>query len=380
LRAFLTLATVVEAAVATFFVTGVAWGQPLAATVVIAEAELRKLPNTITLVATVEPFTRSVVASEVAGLVEEMPVREGDFVKAGTRIVKLNDDSLRWMLVEGDAQLAARRAELDRWEFELARIQRLADMTQANEKEVKETNTEYLSAKYAVEEKIAQGRRLTTEIAKTEVLAPFDGFVVSRFTEIGEWVDRGGPVVEIIDLANVLVRIDVPESAISYVKRGAPCRVQVDALKRSFDGTVWRIIRQADPDARTFPVEVIVENNEQLLAAGMFARATLISGPEADVLAVPKDAIAERYGVRYVATVFPGERGIMGMLTPVTTGADVEDWIAITAGNVRPGTQVVIRGNERMHPFPSPVNIVDANGTPVEMVTTQTSTSHGRGR
>ena len=116
---------------------------------------------------------------------------------------------------------------------------------------------------------------------------------------------------------------------------------------------------------------------ERLLSAGMFARVTLTGGPSEPIVAVPKDAIVERAGIVYVATVTPGPSGgSVGMLWSVTVGADVGDWIAVTSGNVAVGTPVITRGNEGIMPFPTPVQIVDDIGSPVAM---PAPTASGRG-
>ncbi len=341
--------------------------QPPMASVVVTPSERRALPNTMTLVGTVEPYRRSVIGSEIAGLTESMPVRQGDLVEKGALIVKLNDDSLRWQLAEAEANINAARARLTQTEFDVERMKRLYDGSQANEKEVYDTQAEHDVARFELEEKKAIADRLRTDLSKTAITAPFTGYVLERKTEIGEWVDRGGDVVELVDLSSVLVRVDVPESAIAHVMPQAPCTVYVDALKRSFDGRVGHIIRQADAEARTFPVEVVVANDDRSLAGGMFARVTVISGPPAEVVAVPKDAVVEKDGVRYVGLVIPGDHGTMGMLTPITTGADIGDWIAVTSGNLQAGQDVIIRGNERgVYPgFPSPVTVVDESGRPI---------------
>ncbi len=356
------------------------WAQPPMANVVVAEAALRELPNTMTLVGTVDPLRRSVFASEIAGIVEEMPVRQGDWVVAGALIVKLNDDTLRWQLAEAEAARGAARARLTRWEFEVQRIKALYGDSHANEREVYDTNAEHDIARFELEEQGARVERLRIDLSKTRITAPFAGYVVWRETEVGEWVARGGALVEMVDLSSVLVRVDVPESAMPFVKVDAECEVRIDALKRSFRGRIGHIIRQANPDARTFPVDIVIDNSDRSLASGMFARATIVSGPSAEVVAVPKDAIVERDGIRYVGLVMPGREGTMGLLAPVTTGADVGEWIAVTSGNVQPGMQVVIRGNERgLFPFPSPVRIVDEHGTPVAAPETAQAPLGGHG-
>jgi multidrug efflux pump subunit AcrA (membrane-fusion protein) len=392
--------------------------QPEPTKVVVVKAEMREAPASITLVGTVEPVRRSRVGSEIAGIVAEMPVRQGDRVSEGDILCRLDSEALRYRMAEAKARLGALRArheellagtrkeeltrlqalldeasaDFDRWKFEMDRIDKLYEGRDSNDKEFYDTRAEYLTAErrkvaaqanynlglegprkevisqagFEVAEQVAVVNRIESDLRKTTITAPFDGYIVTRDVEIGEWVPAGGQVVEMTDLSSVLVRANVPEAAFPYVSVGLKTRVKIDALKRIFEGQVKHIMRQADLNARTLPVEIELDNREGLLAGGMFARTTLTSGEMGAVVAVPKDAIFEKDGVTHVATVLPGQRGgMLGMLMGVTVGADVGDWAAITSGNVRPGMPVITRGNENIEPFPTPVIIVDEKGNPV---------------
>jgi len=387
--------------------------------VVVVEAQMRELPATVTLVGTVGAVVRSRVGSEVAGIVINMPVRQGDRVELGQLLCKLNDDVLSHQLAEAKARLGALKARHEellagtreetlarlkalvaeaeairqRWGFEKERVLRLyADAEAGSQKEVYDTQAEFLAARqrenaaraaydeavagprpeviaraaYEVAEQQAAVQRLESELSKTEIRAPFAGYVVNRVVEVGEWVGCGDEVVELADLSTVLVRVDVPEAAVAYCKVGEPARVKVDALQRTFQGVIKHRIPLADEVARTFPVEVELDNADQMLAAGMFARVTVPAGPRRQAVAVPKDAVVERRGTHYVAMVAPGERGtLMGIPMPVTIGSDIGGWVAITSPNVRPGMRLAVRGNELIL-FPQPVEIVDEMGSPVK--------------
>lgn len=381
----------------------------------VAEAKLIDAPAAITLVGTVEPLRRSRVSSEIAGIVKEMPARQGDRVEAGGVLCVLDSVALSHRLGEARARLGAlsarhqewiagtraeelarlkalvdeAAAEHDRWKFEMQRVERLYEGREAHEKEYTDTRSQLIAAEqrkaaaqaayemgvngarketlvhaaFEVAEQQSVVDRLESDLKKTTVRAPFTGFVVHRATEVGEWVNDGGAIVEMVDIDRVLVRVDVPESALVFAKVGAPSRVQVDAAKQAFQGKIRHMIRQGDPRARTFPVEVEVENKDLILAGGMFARVTVPSGPPVSVVVVPKDSVMDRDGIAHVGLVVPGPQGgLVGLLSPVTVGADVEDWISITSGNVAPGTRVVTHGNEALQTFPTPVECVDING------------------
>lgn len=399
-------------------VIGVA--QMPAVRITIDKAKLIEAPASMTLVGTVYPRRTSTVASEIEGIVRDMPARQGDHVEPGAVLCKLNDDVLTFQLAKERADLERLRAkhqelvagtrkeevarlkalrdeadsEYDRWKFEMDRVKRLYERGDSNDKEYQDTHASFQSAerrKIAADasydeavagprvETIAQAahevaaqeavvKRLESDLEKTSIRAPYEGFVSQRHTEVGEWVEAGGQVVDLVDLSRVLVRADAPESILRYLEPGAASRVWIDALGRSFEGKIKHIIRSADVTARTFPVEVEVQNDSGLLAGGQFARVTVPSGAAEKVVAVPKDSIVERDNISSIALLIPGRDGKWnGILAPVTLGIDTDDWITVTSGNVRPGATVVVRGTERIMPFPTPVIVVDEDGTPVKM-------------
>ena len=384
--------------------------QPGPTRVLTARVEQRELPSTVTLVGKVQPLRRSTVGSEVEGIVAHMPVRQGDRVEAGQLLCKLDDKTATSRLAEAQGRLDALRAALaeleagtraedlarakalyeneqakfQRWISERQRVKALYGDSEANQKEVYDTESGYLAAEqmmlaakasydaaaagprrevidraqFELAEQQAVVNRYAHDLAATEIRAPFAGHVVQLHTEVGQWMAQGGAVAEMIDLASVLVRVDVFERAIAYCQVGDSARVKIDALDRTFDGTITHVIRQGDPQAHTFPVEIEVINESQLLAAGMFARVTIVGGPEAQAIAVPKDAVVQRRGVDYVCMVQSNEKGTMAIPMPVTLGRDIDDWVAVTSGNLAPGMEIVISGNESIS-YPKSVLIVD---------------------
>lgn len=384
----------------------------------VAPVRTVEAPDTTTLVGTVYAARVSRVASEIAGIVDEMPARQGDRVERGDVLCRLNADALKWELTEAQSRRDALRAfheellagtrkedldvlkatldeavaNLDRWRFELDRVERLYAVSDSNTKELTDAQAEQAMARHRVaaaraeyEKGVAGPRtfelarasqdlaaqdavvkRLERNVEKSVLRAPFAGAVVERFVELGEWVGAGDQVVELTELTTMLVRVDAAESSYPYLVVGDSARIFVDALDRSFEGRIKHIIPRAAQYARTVPVEIEVDNAEGLLADGMFARATIRSGPTRTVVAVPKDAIVERGGTIYIATVQPGRHGMTGMLRPITVGVASEDWIAVTSGNLEPGTTVIVRGTELMAPFPMPVEVVDEFGRTVE--------------
>ncbi len=392
------------------------FGQPVH-TVVVEKAKLLNAPITITLVGTVEPIRRSKVASEMSGIVTAMPVRQGDFVNQGDILCRLDVIALKHQIAEAKASYLAKKAshtellagtrpqeirrskalldettaENERWAFEMERVKQLYSRSDANQKELSETRASFLSAQrrkiaaqasydlavagpreeqitraaYEAAQRKAVFDKLNGDLEKSVIRAPFSGHVITLNSEVGEWIPKGGPVLEMIDTKTVLIRVDMPESGYPYLKISDKAHVRIDALDKSFVGTIRHIVKQADTTSRTFPTEIEIANEQDQLGGGMFARATLIAGPKEKVIAVPKDAIVERNGITQVAVVQAGKDGAMiATLVTVHVGHDINDWVSITSANIKPGMKVITKGNEGIRPYPTPVVVVDKRGDP----------------
>jgi RND family efflux transporter MFP subunit len=350
----------------------------------------KQLPEVISVVGTIEPARRSVAGSAVAGLVRHMPVRQGDAVKQGQLICQLDNTELKLQHRRAEAELSATSEQIgelqavaDQWEYEKKRIDSLYESDAANETEFRNITTKYTAA----QRRLAQARhqlaaqqalvdRLADQLSKTAIKAPFAGFVVELHTEVGQWLNRGGPVVEMIDLSTVLVRVDAPAAVLPFVRTGLECTVTVDAVDRQFTGTIKHIIRQVDELARTLPIEIELVNGKHLLAAGMFARASVPAGATKSRLLVSRDAVAQRGETRLVYVVRDQSEKAAAMPVVVRLAGEYEAGMAIEGKGLAPGDQVVVRGNEQFLLFPpGPISVrVQAPTTQESAVSTQATT------
>ncbi len=322
----------------------------------------REVAPTIRLVGTVRPRMRSTVAAAVAGLVAEMAVDEGDVVKKGDLLCRLFDAPRRFAVAEAEArvaelkaQLVVERADYGKAKFESDRTEALWKLQRSTDKERNDTQADLDAAQgrvsqatSAVDAAQAVVDRLAYELTRTRVQAPFDGVVTKKETEVGAWVDQGGPVVTLLDLSTVRVRVNVPEAQIGFCEVGAEADVAIEALNLHFSGRITRVIPDADARARTFPIDVDIPNPTGSLKAGMFVRANVPSGPKSLRLLISKDAVVRRGPVPMVYVVRSSERGKMADIVPIEIVAEVLDYVAVEATGLTEGDEVVVRGNEFM--------------------------------
>jgi RND family efflux transporter MFP subunit len=328
------------------------------AQVLIAPVERRPIELTQPLVAAVSPVTRTTVAAEQEGIVEQRMFDEGQRVEKGEILARVNTDLLKIQLdaavaakQTAEAELQAAAAELQRAEREVVRLTQLFESRVAPEKEYRDTLTlgDIASATVATHmarlaERDAEVQRLRTMLRKAETPAPLGGIIARRYVEIGQWIDKGAAIAELLQLDPLFVEVDVPEEVIARIKPGDPARIEIDALgRKGFTGTVEQMLPQADPSSRTFRVKILLPNPDLAVWPGFFARAALSSRSAEPEFLVPKDAIVTQGARSHVIIVRDGKAAVV----PVELGRAAADRTSVS-GDLRENDWVVIRGNEAL--------------------------------
>ncbi len=348
-------------------------------------------------VGTVEPHVATTLSTEIAGLTVRFEVREGDAVQQGkTVIAQLKTTELELLLAEAEADLAKaretlrklkaglRKEEIDEKRAEvlerktwmeknakdLERMKAMQKRDIASMSEFDLTESTYLASRAQYEraqqtlrvaelgtrqEDVAvaeaevlrlqaRSQRLRDDVQKTTVRSPVSGVLIQRYAEVGQWLERGAKVADVVVLHPVLVRVPVHEKDITRLRVGDEATVVLDALPdRPFTGRVKHIVPQADLASRTFPVKIEVANTaDTTLKAGMFARVTLRSGVPQATLLVPKDAVVRRAAGQVVFVVQDSKV----RQVPIKTGRAFEGTIEVLEGALRAGELVVVTGNE----------------------------------
>jgi HlyD family secretion protein len=297
---------------------------------------------------------------------------EAELTKARADLTKLKRGLRQEEIDEKRAEVAEKKTWVEKYAKDVERTKSLVtrDMISMSEFDQAEANSLAAKAQYeralrslrvaelgfrqeeiaAAEAEVqrlqAKVQRLRDDVQKTVIRAPMSGFITNRYAEVGQWVERGGKVADIIDLAAVLVRVPVHERDIRLVQVGDQAVVTLDALPtRTFTGHVKYITPQADLASRTFPVKIEVLNTpDTAIKAGMFARVTLRLGPAQPAVFVPKDAVVRRASGQVVFVVEEAK----ARMVPIKTGRTHEGLIEAVEGQLRPGDSVVITGNEML--------------------------------
>ena len=302
----------------------------VAAPVVVSRIVQMDVPQSVKTVGTVFPFRKSIVAGEIEGLVVEFPVKRGDYVKEGQVLAELRTTSL-------EIQLKGAKADEHLALIEYERAKELYEGEAISNSELDEFETKLIAQEATVE-------GVENDIGKCTITAPFEGRITEEYTEVGQWLTEGDRVVSILQLDYVKVKIPVPEKYIQNLKIGNKCDVTFSALGGlTKTGKIIHIVPQADARGRTFPVYVKLDNMDEMIKSGMFAEATFEIGPLLSAIMILKDGIVRRAGGKLIFLAVEGK----AVVAPVQTGIVYKNLIQII-GEVKPGGDVIIRGNERL--------------------------------
>jgi RND family efflux transporter MFP subunit len=307
----------------------------------------------ITLVGRSEARTESRIVSEVSGIVREIKADEGVYVDAEAPLLVVDDEAIHLDLAAKRAEVKQARLEADLAASQLARAERLF-----KQELIPETSLDSARAWSGIAEArhgklVAESKTLERDLRNCTILAPFPGHTVKRLVDIGEWVNPGMPVYEMVDLSTVIVRVDLPERHFGNLSIGSPVDISVKGQTEfNIVGQVTGIAPNASPETHTFPVIVEVNNDDGQLGGGMLVRARLSLDDRFTSLAVSKDAIIRQGLQTLIYTVADGKAAPVY----VTTGATDGKMVAVEGDGLNTGMPVIVRGNERVYPG-SPVRI-----------------------
>ncbi|PCI10206.1 hypothetical protein COB72_04000 [bacterium] len=355
--------------------SAVASGQghgPPPANVVVDAVRVEQLVQRRVVTGEIRSRLRSELASQVEGLMVSMDVEEGDVVARGQVIAKLDDvrAKIEFDRAMADVDYAAavmmeREAELEIARRDLGRIEELQRLGSSGVSQLDEARTlvasrEALMAQAKAEMVSAKGdlHLRERELADMTIVAPFGGRVVSKQSEIGQWVGRGDGVVTIVSLDTLEAWVAVPEDVYAAVQQtqesGEKIEIALPALNGFNGGRVFgeilAILPNADSLSRLFAVRIGVaakdEDGKNLLRPGMSLSAWMPTGKPGEFLTVSKDAIVR------TATgeiVYYSNDGVSA-IAPVTRLFASGDRVAVRSHLLKDGMVVVIDGNERLRP------------------------------
>lgn len=366
-----------------------------------ARVEQRLIVRRLETFGSLEPIQEVKISPAVAGKLRELWVEEGDPVQKGARLFALDDEQDTIALKRATAEFekasqahaklaagsrpedieAARtrfeaakatdRAAKDEWErvsrltsenigaaSELVKAQANYDVTQAMLSQAKsrldlEKNgsriEDILAAKAEMNVRAAAVEEIRRRLGEHLVVATESGVIAGKHKEAGEWIDGGETALTLLVLNPMRLRVEAPQSMIGDLAEGLTAEVSVPGLEsKKFKAAIRRVIPQARPDTRNFPVILQLENPDGDLAAGMYARIELDTQHGVDSLLVPRESVQYRDQELVVYKVVKGEDAALAakaIYVRITQELDRQVVIeSVEPGGIKAGDEVVAVG------------------------------------
>lgn len=311
------------------------------ALVKVAIAAVKDIAPITTVPATVVSRNDARLSAEVEGQLTDV-VDVGAVVQQGDPVATIEDTILQLQNVELKAQVTRANARLRFLESEEGRFTKLEESNLAAATQLEQTRSDRDVSRGDLA--IAQARLEQNKdlLARTKILAPYDGIVVERLMMRGERVVVGSNVVRLVDQANLEAIARAPLEYFEYVRRGQSLDLRSNS--RTVTGTVRTVVAVGDQNTHQFELRLDMEGNP--FQVGQTLRVSIPVSESREVLTVPRDALVLRpEGM----SVFVIESDNTARQAHVTAGVGQGDDIEVN-GDISPGDRVVVRGNERLQP------------------------------
>jgi len=323
-------------AIANFFANN----KPPPAQIAAVKATSESVPRYANGIGSLAAVHQVTVTPEVGGRIVAISFEAGAAVKAGDKLVQLDDGPDKGDLANFQAQ--ARWASVS-----LERAKTLAARQFASQESVDQAQSQLDQAN-------GQIAKTQAIIAQKLIRAPFDGRLGVRQVELGQYVNSGAAIVTLTDLSTLYVNFTLPTQLRSAIVLGQTVNVTTDAFPgRQFEAKITTIEPQIRADTRTIMVQATMTNPDEVLLPGMFVDAQVVLPVEPDQVVLPETAVDYTlygdsvYVVRQDGTDAGGKPVMKAFRTPVKTGQRWESKVAILSG-VKPGDEVVAAGQVKV--------------------------------
>ncbi|CAN5842674.1 nodulation protein NolF [soil metagenome] len=318
----------------------------------IIQVQTRDLTVNLPISGSLIPLMQVTVRSKVGAEVRETLVQEGMQVKKGQVITRFDGADLRARLTSQDASVDEAQAKLAMAKKNRQSNETLLKQNYISQNAFDTTNNSVELAQASVKSATAQRQVAQLALADTEVKSPVDGIVSKRSIQAGDKVSPDTPLFTIVNLSQLTLEAQVPASDIPRIKIGQEVSFNVDGfIQRSFSGKVSRINPSAEAGSRSMLVYIAVDNADNALKGGMFAKGFLTLEKSAAMPVIPLSAIRQQNGKDVVYKIINNEvqaqlirqglrnedEGMVQVLEGLTTGTNL---ISAKLEGVKPGSKV----------------------------------------
>ncbi|MFY7987907.1 MAG: efflux RND transporter periplasmic adaptor subunit [Flavobacterium sp.] len=271
-----------------------------------------------------------IIYPEFSGVLSQVYVKTGQKVSKGQTLAKIDDGGLSNQLAQMETQ-----ATLAKTTFE--RQKNLWDKKIGSE-------IQYLQAKTNYEAQMKAVAQMKAQVAKTIVRAPFSGIIDEVITDKGQVVGPGQQLMRIVNLSDMYVSANIPESFIGKIKVGAIVDVQIKSIGKTYQGKVRQVGNYINPNNRNFSIEVAVPNKDNLLRPNQVAVLKIEDYKKPNAILVPESIVTENAaGEKIVYTVDSSSKEPKAVKKTITIGLTSGSNVEVKSG-LNKGEMIITEG------------------------------------
>ncbi len=292
-----------------------------------------------------QAWQKAVILAEVSGKVISINARVGDQLEPGSPILKIDDEMPTYAVEQAEAKMLQLESN-----YEISKRELERKKTLYKNKVISEFEFEIARAKVKADQAVLKAAQASLKLARRElretlITSPIQGILADRSVDVGSNIIKGINVATVVDINRVKIKAGVSDKEVAEIQLGQRVEVETDAYPRQiFIGSVYSVGTKADDSTLSFPVEIVLENQQaSLLKPGMVARATIQTGMYVNAVALPQEAMLGPDGQHFTWTV-NSSKAYKAAINPIDLiGSDI-----IIQTGLDPGQQIVISGQDNL--------------------------------
>lgn len=287
----------------------------------------------------------SEISTELAGLVDLVEVKQGDKVKAGDPLVRLNTEILEKEIMFQKSRIEQIELRIANAKKNFSRLERLFDKSGVSEKEYDDALFTYQDAQKEKQAVKSTLQKLLIQKTRSVIPAPFDGIILTKDVDSGSWVQPGKQLVSIGSSEDLFIRAPIAETTLQFIEIGQEIPVIINAFNKELQGKIIDIDPVADMKTKNIFLKVSIPPLP-LVAQNMSATVSVPISPRQKLSIFSRAALIKFQGKDFVYTVKEGKAAIL----PVNIVTFLGDRVGVDNPYIVPGMKLVVEGNERLRP------------------------------
>lgn len=295
----------------------------------------------------------SVLAAQNDGIVRAIHFEVGDFVKKNQVLVQIDSQLLEAQIKAAQANLDIAKSQNNNALKDYERYEKLLESKSITQKEYDDALLQSNSSLNQVEALKAKLNELYIQKEQKSIKAPYDGVIVEKTINLGEWASSGKSIVKMVNTSIAEFNFSVPLYIIEGLNQNQTYEIVVN--NQTIKAKLLAAIPNGDTLTRTFPIKFKATLEKGFFYDGQEAKVALSKKGEIEAFVVPRDAVIKRFEQ---TVIFVVNEELQAVMIPVKIVGYLGSNVAIDAQGINENMRVVFKGNERIFPN-SPLQIIN---------------------